>query len=77
MRMIHALKLYYNRIYSFLDYIPDGRPDEKDDLTKEATETLLQIRDIENKLEHSLDEQFEALAEVEGLLDALQPCTLS
>ncbi len=49
-RMIHALKLYYNRVHFYLQQLPDGRKQQKEYLTKEAVETLLWIDELENKL---------------------------
>ena len=75
--MLHALKLYYNRIHSFLDYIPDGKLLQKNFLVKEATETFLQIQDIESKLDCSLDEQYEVFAETEELIGSSQSYSFS
>lgn len=50
LRIIHALKLYYNRVHFYLQQTEDGKTKQKDYLTKEAVETLLMINELENKI---------------------------
>ena len=49
MRMIHALKLYYNRMYYWIDNIPDGHETQREYFRREATITLLKIRELEER----------------------------
>ena len=48
--MIHALKLYYNRVHSYLQALPDGSDLQKDYFTREAVHTMLMIEKFENRL---------------------------
>lgn len=50
MRLIHALKLYYNRVHFYIQQLPDGKKRQREYLTKEAVETLLMINELENKI---------------------------
>lgn len=66
LRMIHALKLYYNRLHFYLINLPESKRAVREDLTKEATDTFMQIRDLEDRLENSIDKQYdEILKELE------------
>ncbi len=67
LRIAHALKLYYHRVQIHLVNLPDGMESQKEYYIKEATETMLMINKIIEKLGNSLDEHIEAPAD-EGIL---------
>lgn len=49
LRMIHAMKLYYNRMHYWINNIPDGHDDQKDFFRREAVITLMKIRELEDR----------------------------
>lgn len=68
LRMLHALKLYHNRIKARLDYLhvmnenvpgSGGTPpqDQIEWFEKEATDTIIQINQLKAKLNTSIDQQ--------------------
>lgn len=55
-RMLRALKLYYNRVYSQLASLPDDEDESiKDDLTQELTETNHEITRLQNRIQAGID----------------------
>ncbi len=55
-RILHALKLYYNRVYGHVANLPDDAPENiKEDLMQELVETNQEIEEIKTRMSEKIE----------------------